>query len=183
MSQLTAITRFVRGRLAAFDRLWRDIWFENSTTSPLEIMRIGIGGAMLIHYGLASPYLFDFWGDTGWMARELILNEAHDPWAQSVFFYFTAPWQWVAFHIVFLACCAAFTVGWRTSWVKWIVLIGQISYDYRNPMLPYGVDKILACLLLVLCLAPIGRAMSLDRVRAVRAVKLKDLEEIGRAHV
>src|SRR5262249_32668253 len=107
-----------------------------------------------------------------------ILDAAHDPWAQSVFFYFNAPWQWVAFHIVFLICCAAFMVGWHTSWVKWVVLIGQISYDYRNPMLPYGVDKILACLLLILCLAPIGRAISLDRVRAVRAVKLKhkDLE-------
>jgi predicted DCC family thiol-disulfide oxidoreductase YuxK len=67
-------------------------------------------------------------------------------------------------------------VGWRTSWVKWIVLVGQISYDHRNPNLPYGVDQILACLLLILCLAPIGRAMSLDRVRAVRAVKRFKLE-------
>ena len=75
-----------------------------------------------------------------------------------MFFYFTAPWQLVAFHALFLFCCAAFMLGWRTSWVKWVVLIGQISYDYRNPMLPYGVDKILACLLLILCLAPIGRA-------------------------
>jgi predicted DCC family thiol-disulfide oxidoreductase YuxK len=168
--------RFIRERLAALGRVWSEIWFQNTPTAPLEIARIGIGAAMLIHYSLASPYLFDFWGDTGWMARELILSEESDRWKQSVFFYFNAPWQWVAFHIFFLLCCAAFTVGWRTSWVKWVLLIGQISYDYRNPMLPYGVDKILACLLLLLCLAPIGRAMSLDRVRAVRAAKLKNLE-------
>jgi predicted DCC family thiol-disulfide oxidoreductase YuxK len=55
------------------------------------------------------------------------------------------------------------------------VLIGQISYDYRNPILPYGVDKILACLLIILCFAPIGRAMSLDRVRAVREAKRSSL--------
>ena len=67
-------------------------------------------------------------------------------------------------------------IGWRTSWVKWVVLIGQISYDHRNPMPVYGVDKILACLLLILCLAPIGRAMSLDRVRAVRAAKRNSLD-------
>jgi len=175
MSNFAAIARFAQERLAALERVWSGIWFQNSPTAPLEIARIGIGVAMLIHYGLASPYLFDFWGDTGWMARELILTEERDRWTQSVFFYFNAPWQWVAFHILFLICCAAFAAGWRTSWVKWIVLIGQISYDYRNPMLPYGVDKILACLLLLLCLAPIGRAMSLDRVRAVRAAKLKDL--------
>ena len=62
-------------------------------------------------------------------------------------------------------------LGWRTSLVKWIVLIGQISYDYRNPMLAYGVDCIIASLLFILCFAPVGRALSLDRVRAVRAAK------------
>ena len=64
-------------------------------------------------------------------------------------------------------------LGWRTSWVKWIVLIGHISYDYRNPKMTYGVDGSLACLLLILCFAPIGRAMSLDRVRDVRRAKRK----------
>jgi predicted DCC family thiol-disulfide oxidoreductase YuxK len=59
--------------------------------------------------------------------------------------------------------------------VKWIVLIGHVSYAYRNPIIAYGVDKILACLLLILCVAPIGRAISLDRVRAVRAAKRKNL--------
>ena len=109
------------------------------------------------------------------MPRALLFDDTTDPWTQSVFFYFTAPWQWVAFHAFFLFCCAAFMVGWRTSWVKWIVLVGQISYDYRNPVLTYGVDQILACLLFILCLAPVGRAMSLDRVRAVRAAKRGNL--------
>jgi predicted DCC family thiol-disulfide oxidoreductase YuxK len=80
------------------------------------------------------------------------------------------------FHGFFLFCCVALTVGWRTSWVKWIVLIGQLSYDHRNPMLQYGVDQIVEALLFILCLAPIGRAISLDRVRAVRAAKREVLD-------
>ena len=92
-----------------------------------------------------------------------------------MFLHFTAPWQWIAFHGVFLLCSAAFMLGWRTAWVKWIVLIGHISYAQRNPMLTYGVDKISASLLFILCLAPVGRALSLDRVRAVRATKRLDL--------
>src|SRR5262249_55947669 len=92
------------------------------------------------------------------------------------FFYFTAPWQWYAFHAFFLFCCAAFMLGWQTSWVKWPVLIGVISYVYRNPVMRYCVDFIDACLLLILCFAPVGRAMSLDRVRQVRLAKLKSLE-------
>jgi predicted DCC family thiol-disulfide oxidoreductase YuxK len=164
-------SRFIRGILASLTGVWSRIWFQRSPTGPLELARIGIGAALLVHYALATPYLADFWGDAGWMPRRLLEQEYDSRIVQSLFFYLTAPWQLYAFHFVFLACCLAFMLGWRTSWVKWIVLIGQISYDHRNPMFFYGVDKILAGLLLILCVAPIGRALSLDRVRAVRAAK------------
>ena len=159
---------------------WTQLWFQTSPTSPLELARIGLGAALLFHYAMASPYLLEFWGDGGWMTRanasRFDQSWSQPAFAQSVFFYFTSGWQLVAFHIVFLLSCAAFMLGWRTSWVKWIVLVGKISYDYRNPIFHYGVDSIIACVLFVLCLAPIGSAMSLDRVRAVRAAKRSNLE-------
>jgi HTTM domain len=96
-------------------------------------------------------------------------------WMQSVFFYFTASWQWVAFHALFLFCCAALTAGWRTSGVKWLVLIGHISYANRNPLMTYGVHAVLSCLLPIICFAPVGRALSLDRVREVRIAKRQNL--------
>jgi predicted DCC family thiol-disulfide oxidoreductase YuxK len=154
---------------------WDCVWFEEMPTTMLDIARIGIGAAMLIHYTLAIPFLLLFWGDDGLISRTQSLEDG-GPWAYSVHFYFTAPWQWMAFHAVFLLGCAAFMAGWRTSWAKWIVLIGQISYAYRNPVLAYGVDKMLASLLLIQCVAPIGRALSLDRVRAVRAAKRGNLQ-------
>ncbi len=175
MPRRVTAARFVQERFAALGEAWSQIWFQDMPTTPLELARIGIGAALLFHYGMATPYLFDFWGDAGLMPRAIVLRDIPDSWTQSVFFYFTAPWQWAAFHALFLTCCAAFMVGWRTSWVKWIVLIGQISYDHRNPALTYGVDWILASLLFILCLAPIGRAMSLDRVRALRAAKRSNL--------
>jgi predicted DCC family thiol-disulfide oxidoreductase YuxK len=176
MQKTVGVLRFGRDVGQAVGRAWSQIWFQESPTTPIELARIGVGAALLLHYAMATPFLFDFWGEGGWVPRTIVLENTTDPWVQSVFFYFREPWQWVAFHAVFLASCAAFMVGWRTSWVKWIVLVGQISYDYRNPALFYGVDKILACLLLIMCVAPIGRALSLDRVRAVRAVKLKKLD-------
>jgi predicted DCC family thiol-disulfide oxidoreductase YuxK len=168
--------RIVENALAAIGRSWSRFWFQDKTTLPLEIARIGIGAALLIHYSLVTPYLLEFWGDAGWMPLDLVYASYDDSWVQSVLFYFWDPLQWYVFHGLFLLCCAAFMLGWRTSWVKWVVLIGQISYDYRNPVIWYGADKILASLLLILCFAPIGRAMSLDRIRAVRAVKLGNLE-------
>lgn len=164
-----------RTMTARFGLWWQRLWFQDSPTTPLEISRIGIAAAMLLHYALASPYLLMFWGDEGWLPRTALAAESAEVWAQSLFFYFSSAWQLIAFHAVFLACCVALLVGWRTSWVKWIVLIGHISYDNRNPPMAYGVDAILACLLVILCFAPIGRALSLDRVRAVRKAKRRDL--------
>lgn len=160
--------------IAQLGQLWQRVWFQDGPTTSLEISRIGIAAAMLLHYALASPYLLTFWGDEGWMPRTLAAETA-DAWAQSLFFYFSSEWQLIAFHAVFLACCAALLVGWRTFWVKWLVLIGHISYDNRNPLMAYGVDAIVACLLVILCFAPIGRALSLDRVRAVRKAKRENL--------
>ena len=174
MFALDALSRAGRKTFTAVKQAWLRFWFQDMPTTPLELIRIGVGAAVLLHYTLAMPFLLHFWGDTGLMPRELAVQDV-DSWTQSVFFYFNAPWQWIAFYALFLFCCAAFTVGWRTSWVKWIVLIGEISFS-RNPNMFYGVDKILSSMLLVLCLAPIGRAMSLDRVRAVRAVKRLKLE-------
>ncbi len=167
------LTRNIHDTFASLNRTWSQIWFQESATTPLEITRIGIGAALLLHYAQATPYLFDLWSETGWTPRAAV--EMRDPWMQSVFFYFSAPWQWVAFHGLFLLSCAALMAGWRTRYVKWIVLIGQISYDYGNPMLTYGVDCIDASLLYILCFAPIGRGLSMDRVRMVRAAKLGDL--------
>ncbi len=175
MSGPVTLARFARDRFAALGRAWSQVWFQDRPTSPLELARIGVGAALLLHYALAIPHLFDLWGDAGWMPRDVILK-IRDPWMQSVFYYFGAPWEWVTFHALFLACCAAFMLGWRTSWVKWIVLVGQISCDYRNPTLTYGVDWIAASLLFILGVAPVGRALSLDRVRAERAAKAGDLE-------
>src|SRR5471032_2529727 len=101
---------------------WWRIWFQPKSTAPLELSRIGIGLALLCHYAAATPYLFTFWGNEGWLPPQILQVEVSDPLVQSVLFYITAPWQLVVFHAVFVFCCLALTLGWRTRWVKWLVL-------------------------------------------------------------
>lgn len=160
----------------AFVQAWRDIWFQQKPTTPLEIIRIGIGFALLIHYATISSQLLVLYGDDGLLTRQALTGLSSSPLFQSIFYYFDAPWQWVVFHFTFLAACFAFMVGWRTSWLKWLVLIGHLSYIHRNPGISYGVDNILASLLLILCLAPIGHAISLDHCRRRRRAKQKQLD-------
>jgi hypothetical protein len=89
MSGQIAFVRLGRETTAAFGHARSRFWFQNWSTSPLELARMGIGAALLVNYGLATPYLSEFWGETGWMPEALASRYAYDPWMQSVFFYFS----------------------------------------------------------------------------------------------
>jgi hypothetical protein len=76
MSALVTLIRWGRDKFAGYRRSWSGFWFESQPTTPLELARIGIGLAMLSHYALATPYLFDLWGDAGWMPYERVIAKS-----------------------------------------------------------------------------------------------------------
>jgi predicted DCC family thiol-disulfide oxidoreductase YuxK len=123
------------------------VWFQQKSTAPLEIVRIGLGAALAVHYGLAFVHLLA-----------------------------ATPWHLHALLALFLLCCMALILGWRTPWVKWLALIGHVAYSFAAFGVPLETDAILAGLLLILCIAPIGHALSLDRVREVRLAKHNKLD-------
>ncbi|OGK99499.1 MAG: hypothetical protein A3D33_10920 [Candidatus Rokubacteria bacterium RIFCSPHIGHO2_02_FULL_73_26] len=147
---------------------WCRLWFRETPALPLEIVRIGLGLALLAGYGFTSGHLAALYADAGWVSRESVTSLADNRWGWSLLFLVPAGRPLLLFHAVFLAACAAFTLGWRTSWAKWAVLAGHLSYAHRSPVVQYGVDSVLAGFLFVLCLAPLGRAASLDRRRLAR---------------
>jgi predicted DCC family thiol-disulfide oxidoreductase YuxK len=166
-----------QGLMSSLKRTWDRIWFQDLPTTQLELVRIGLGLALFIHYGYASAYLFELWGNDGWFPASVVLDNATtDASMQSPLFYLTQSWQLALVHTVFVLCCFALMVGWRTNWVKWVVLVCHVSYAQRTPDVTYGVDSVAASLLFLLCLAPIGKALSFDRARAVRDAKHGDLD-------
>lgn len=163
--------------MSSFKRVWDRIWFQDLPTTQLEMVRIGVGLALFVHYGYASAYLFELWGHDGWFPASIALERAvTNGLMKSPLLYVTQPWVLVLVHAVFVLSCFALMVGWRTNWVKWVVLICHVSYVKRTLDVAYGVDSIAASLLFLLCLAPIGKALSLDRVRAVRNAKRDNLD-------
>jgi hypothetical protein len=154
---------------------WQDLCFQEAPTTPLEIVRIGLGIALLLGYGLASANLFELHGREGLVTPESARIWSNGRWSWSVLFFLTADWQLAVFQVVFLAACAAFTLGWQTRWAKWIVLAGHLSFVYRNPVAQYGVDSILASTLFLLCLAPVADALSLD----ARRQRVTDPDRLG----
>lgn len=157
---------------------WNRMWFQERNTLPLDIVRIGIAFAMLYTYGMFSPYLVEFYTDTGWLPRDTIQKQIEYRWNISVLFYIGEAWQIWVFHGLFLSCCFAMLVGWYTKWVKWFVWLAHLSYALRNNGITYGVDSILSSLLLMMCIAPIGYNLSLDRVRELRRAKRNNLDVV-----
>jgi len=163
-SRLTAW--LVKGR-----DLWFHIWFQDKNTLPLDVVRMGVGFLLFFNYAMfSSADVIALYGNSGLMPLS-VFPELHDYNNFSLFIFLTQDWQLLTFHYVFVALCFCLFVGWRTRWVKWLVLIGHISYFNRNEFLFYGVDTVAITLLLLMCIAPVGSALSLDRVRQLRNYK------------
>jgi len=151
--------------------LWFYLWFQDKNTVPLDVVRMGVGFLLLFNYGMLAPAdVIALYGNSGLMPLAYF-PELHNLDNFSVMIYLTQDWQLLTFHYVFVALCFCLCVGWHTRWVKWLVLIGHLSYFSRNGFIFYGVDTVGIALLLLLCVAPIGSALSLDRVRQVRNYK------------
>ena len=151
--------------------LWFKTWFQDKNTIPLEVVRMGIGFLLFFNHVMCPPSdVLAFYGDSGLLSRSVFpaMNEVS---GFSFFIFFEQDWQVLTFHYIFVALCFCFFVGWKTQWIKWLVLIIHLSYVNRNPLLVYGVEAVLTLLLFLLCLAPIGSALSLDRIRKVRKYK------------
>lgn len=172
MSAAHFITKPLRSALAS----WSAFWFTPVTTTVLDIIRIGCGLSVLFLYAfLGSDLLSLYGGADAWIDRAAAHALDDSIWRQSVLLYFDSTWQFTAFFTVFFSATIAFTLGWHTRWVKWLVFIGHLSLLHRNPAISYGADNILTSLLWITCLAPIGLSLSLDRLRVVRKAKRMDL--------
>lgn len=153
--------------------LWVKFWFQDKNTIPLEVIRIGLGFLMFFNYGLYSPSdIITLYGDAGLLSRDVV-PEINEFTSFSLFILCEESWQLLALNYLFVLLFLCFCIGWKTSWIKWIVFIAHLSYMNRNPFASYGVDAVLVTLLFLLCIAPIGSAWSLDRLRRVKKHKIK----------
>ena len=161
----------VSNALLKAKNIWFEIWFQDKDTIPLEVVRMGVGFLLFFNHIMYAPSdVLALYGDSGLFPLSVV------PWISnlgsfSLFVFLEQDWQVLTFHYVFVALSFCLFVGWKTAWVKWLVLIIHMSYFNRNEFLIYGVDRILIAFLMLLCLAPVGSALSLDRIKKVRKYK------------
>jgi hypothetical protein len=127
----------------------------------LELLRVALGLALLASYAPLTGDLAALYGDDGWVSREAFGTASLDAGWYSVFAWVRGPITRATVHVTFLAAALAFTLGWGVRWVKWPIWIVYISYLNRNPAIVYGADLLMANLLLVVCIAPVGRGLAI----------------------
>src|ERR1700736_4157858 len=70
--------------LAAVGRAWTQLWFTPTSTTHLELECIGIGALLILQYGLVSPYLLEFFSDSGWMPRDVVPEFVSESWVDAL---------------------------------------------------------------------------------------------------
>ena len=143
-------------------RGWLRFWFEQEDLRPLELVRIGVGLALFCIYFFQAGHITEFYTSEGWVPLGALSSYIDDPTLMSILYTVTDPTQVVALWWVMLLASLALMVGFQTSWVKWVAWLLHVSFCNRAPEICYGVDYISANLLMILCLTPVGRMMSVD---------------------
>ena len=141
-------------------RAWDRFWFGLDATLPLELVRAGTGIAFLAAYAPLTWRLEALYSGRGIVP---LPDAAAEGWRFSLLDYATTPWQLALVHALVLAASAALATGWWATPAKWLLLVGHLSYVHRNPGLRYGLDGALAALIVIICVAPVGRALRLGR--------------------
>lgn len=145
---------------ARLARAWDRFWFGLDATLPLELVRAGTGIAFLAAYVPLSWRLEALYSGRGIVPAP---DAAAEGWRFSLLDYANAPWSLALVHALVLAAAASLAAGWWTAPAKWLLLVGHLSYVHRNPGLRYGLDDTLAALSVIICVAPVGRALRLGR--------------------
>jgi len=84
----------------------------------------------------------------------------------SVWFHVTDPFWMVVVHGGIMLCSFMFMIGLGTRLTSVLTWVGALSYVHRAPVSVFGVDTMMAVLLLYLMIGPSGAALSVDRLIA-----------------
>ncbi|MFV0443501.1 MAG: hypothetical protein ACK5Q5_08015, partial [Planctomycetaceae bacterium] len=148
-----------RGAWAA----WNRFWFTPKLPWSLGWLRL-LSGGMLFYTHLVWGFAFaEFFGPIGWQDPLLVSTHQADSTAWSFWWLVPPEWQWNV-HVFCLVIIAAYALGLWTRLTSWLSLAIAISYAHRAPLANFGLDQINILTCLYLCLAPVGEAISIDRL-------------------
>ncbi len=147
---------------------WNRFWFEPSDVYDLCVLRILIGVLAVLWQ---VSYAFDltrWFGPEGWLAshtmQRVLTGETGSvglPDGSYLFWVSDPRWLWML-HLLGALVLVALTVGCYTRLASVASLVVLVSYVHRAPVLAGPMEPVLTMVVAYLCLAPVGRHLSVD---------------------
>lgn len=141
---------------------WNDFWFRRRDLTALGAFRIAIGFTVLMKLLLLLPVLDQFFTERGTLtlAQSQVVYPAP---RLSLFDYLPLDIAPVFFGVM-IVVALMFTYGAFTRVMTVLLFLGLISIDLRNPWIVNSGDRLLSILIFFGMFAPMGAALSLDRM-------------------
>jgi hypothetical protein len=146
---------------------WNEIWFTPTDPSLLGFLRILTGLMLLYTHAVWGMVLGDFFGPAGWLNPQLVHALQRGQHTYSFWWWVPAGGIWPVY-VISMTILLMFTVGLWTRLTSILSLVVVISFAHRAPAAMFGLDQINAMLTLYMAIGPSGRALSVDRLLAVR---------------
>jgi hypothetical protein len=197
---LEPVWSYLRELTRAIVRGWPRFWFTPADCTTVALIRICVGLVVFYTHLATITDFVDFVGPEAWVDQQAIAEIRNpDTWktnagflsaeeaermarferaTQSFWFYVENPTAIWIVHGLFMLSTLCMTLGLFSRTTSVIVWAGHLSFIHRARALWYGMDTMLAFLLLYLMFAPTGRTLSLDRWLAQRR-RIKRARDAG----
>ena len=151
--------------LHQFYSVIKKFWFEPGSPLPLGLFRICFGFVLLEYCFLMAPELITCLSDTNGILRiETLKNIFAVPVINLITLLPPGDGWIIVFFAVFVLSCICLTLGLFSRASIILVYLGLISIQHRNIYVHHSGDHLLILAAFYLMFAPIGAALSLDRV-------------------
>ncbi|GIW99428.1 MAG: hypothetical protein KatS3mg111_2761 [Pirellulaceae bacterium] len=158
----SALSESVRSWVADWRAAWNAFWFTPQLPHTLAIIR-GFTGAMAAYIHLIwLSRIEDFFGEHAWVDRQTIQYLHADDWAWSWLWYVDSQPVLVLHQLIAIGAALGLAMGLATrvtAIVSWWLMI---MVCHRATLALFGLDQIVAMLLMYLMVAQSGGAWSLD---------------------
>ncbi|MEO2034197.1 MAG: HTTM domain-containing protein [Planctomycetaceae bacterium] len=155
---------------------WSDFWFTPTDPATLATIRIFAGLVVLYIYLSCAPERLNLIGPHGWVdahaVSELKSLGSDAPtlsgamtmrwWGQSVWNHVHNDTVASLIYWYFVAAAMCMTVGFFSRTANLLVVVGHLSFVHRSYVSWFGMDSILAMILLYMLIGPSGGAFSVD---------------------
>ena len=155
---------------------WSDFWFMPTDPATLSLIRICAGLVVLYIFVSCASERLNLIGPHGWVDSQAVSelqslggDETSRSgavqgrwWGQSVWNHARSDTVASVLYWYLIAAAVCMTIGFFSRTSNFFVLIGHLSFLHRSYVAWFGMDSILAMILLYMLVGPTGAAYSVD---------------------